>query len=409
MSHRRSVLFAALLVACDAASAGAPIAPDGGAATDAWAPADPPAAPVGPLSLNDVSVLFPLPDRLATKGLLGLDVEAAGGPLLSRERFSAIAVFADPPDPRLAYESFRVVALRADPCFPDLHALETDPSACRTQLRLVAQPLADRLDGTGTGAVDSAIHLLYDLDAATFESLVDALVDAAEPDPEAPLGIDPTMARDGLLSSRGSAMRALITTYAGAATLAQLTFVRGDDSFTWRFGGLRVQPDGSLQPIEIHGIDPGPDGELVAQQVRFDFGPTSVTPSSDFTRALEPLFGTMSDGRVVLAASRDLVRDALAAALEIESPDEHHPDDVDCASCHVAGPLRERAELLGHSADGLPRFASTLPLRNSTAVELRVLPSRVRAFGYFREEPVISQRTINETAAVVEILNARRR
>lgn len=121
------------------------------------------------VSMNAVSVLFPLPVAPSLEGLLRLDGEGRGGPLLSREIFAAIPVF-DGGARGGAYETWRVVGARIDPCFPTHALLTTNPSMCRRQLRLIAQPNVQ--DGGVSGpSDDNAIHLLYDLTDEQFNDL----------------------------------------------------------------------------------------------------------------------------------------------------------------------------------------------------------------------------------------------
>ena len=220
--------------------------------------------PRGPLGLNDVSVLFPLPVSAASDELLALSSEGDDGVLLTRDHFDAIEVFEAETE---AYERFRVVALRVDPCFPDLAALSTAPSSCRPQLRLVAQPLFDFVDGSSVGASDSAIHLLYDLPASQLAGVVSALVEVADGDLSAPLGVDPVIEREGLSGNRASRLRALVLENCGPSTLRQVTFMRGDDPFTWQFGGFDVRVDGSRRDLERD------------QTILSSFGPVSVHPT----------------------------------------------------------------------------------------------------------------------------------
>lgn len=399
---------------------GEAVTDDGGTAHDAQANdayVPPLPVPEGPLGLNDVSILFPLPSRVSSPHTLLLSSAGKGGPLLSRADFDRIPVFAEDPRPELAYDTFHVVAMRVDPCFPDLAALTHDPASCRRQIRLVAQPLADgEADHPITFAQDSAIHLLFDLDAEPFDALVGALValragrafDAGEV-----LDVHPVLRSEGEGGPLGAALRALILEHAGPATLSQYTFMRGDENFVWDFGGVRVRGE-ERTPIAIHGIEAGEATDPRRQIIAFDFEPVAVTPATAHSRSIEVLFGARrfddlempGEGEFYFPGTPDEQRAAIAAALRIENPDELHPENVDCASCHVAGPVRARFEAATSPATDLPRFRSGFDLTLSTAPAFVGQPNRVRAFGYFHETPVLSQRTVNESAAVATALNA---
>jgi hypothetical protein len=376
----------------------------------------PPPPPTGPLGLSDVSTLFPLPSSLAASSLLALDAEGNGGPLLDAARFAEIPVFR--PDAAgaggdsgpLDYGVFRVVAARVDPCFPSLALLESDPSACRRQMRLVAQPI--REEGGVVYAADSAIHLLFDLTEPQFTAMIDELLamrGARAFDPTEVLDVHPVLADEGDDGPFGAMVRAWILRHAGTATLSQVTFVRGDENFVWQFGGFRVQSDGSLLPIEIDGLHVAPGDAIDVQRLRFNFGPTSPSPATDLSDGIASLFGIPAGTRDMpywVYPSEPEVHAGLEAAFRIESPREVDADHADCVTCHLAGPVRIRAESMGHTSEGRLRFRSGWDLSLSSDDAVLGRPNRIRAFGYSREGATISQRTVNESAAVADALNA---
>lgn len=388
---------------------------DGGVPPDARLNEDaqlPP--PTGPLGLNDVSILFPLPTRVSSPHTLRLSSPGNGGPLLSRADFDRIPVFAEDPQPELEYEDFHVVGARVDPCFPDLAALTNDPASCRRQIRLVAQPLVDgALAEPSTVAQDSAIHLLFDLDVASFDALVAVLVALREDRPSDPtevLDVHPVLRSEGEGGSVGTALRALILEHAGPATLSKFTFMRGDENFFWDFGGVKVEGE-SRTPIAIHGIEATEEADPYTQFIGFDFGPVTVHPPTDHSRSMEVLFGERSSDVVggegfSFTGTLEEQRAAHEAAQRIENPRERHPENVDCASCHLAGPLRARFEETGGAGSDRFRFRSGFDLTLTTPAEFVGQPNRVRAFGYFHSSPSLSQRAVNESAAVAEALNA---
>lgn len=365
-------------------------------------PTDPPADAVG---LNDVSVLFPLPATPDDAAQLTLASAGKGGPLLTEARFAAIPVFADNPLPERAYDRWRIVGARIDPCFPDLGALVANPSACRRQLRLVAQPLTS--DVNGVIVEDASIHLLYDLTPADFDALANAwlaLGNDQTHDHRTTLGIHPLIANEGLTGATATAMRALVTTYAGEATLSQFTFVEGR-GVAWEFGGLRV--DGASQnALPIHGIEDA-SGQVTASDTT---GVFSVSPASAEARAMDPLAGEytagpVGGGTVTLTATADAITAALRQTLTIDDPTQLNADTVDCAACHLATRARERARTLGASSDGLPRFAiDDFDLSLGDLGSAAASPQQQRAFGYNGRTAMWNQRVINESAAVADIL-----
>jgi hypothetical protein len=79
---------------------------------------------------------------------------------------------------------------------------------------------------------------------------------------------------------------------------------------------------------------------------------------------------------------------------------------VSCVACHLSTPTRLWTEHhLDRDNSAHPdRFTSELDL--TLASETQQVPASLRAFGYLHRKVAISQRTVNETARVVETLNA---
>jgi hypothetical protein len=371
---------------------------------------DPAPGPAGTVGLNDVSVLFPLPSTIDEPAALGLATAGNGGPLLAADRFAAIPVFADNPLPERAYDRWRIVSARIDPCFPDLGLLVTNPGACRRQLRLIAQPLTVGPPGIGgVVAEDAAIHLLYDLSAADFDAMrarwlavgTDRTHDGATP-----LGVHPEIAAQGLAGPIATELRAIITRYAGPATLTQFTFLEGR-GVAWEFGGRRVE-GAALNALAIHGI-----GDASGQTTASDStGIFSVSPASAEATALAPLAGefvggSIGGGEVKLTAPADQIAAALRTTLAIDDPTRFNADTLDCASCHLASRARERAATLGASSSGMAHFAvDGFDLGLVGLDSVKTSPQQQRAFGYFDGRPVWNQRTVNESAAVAAALAA---
>lgn len=360
----------------------------------------------GAIGLNDVSVLFPRPSPDDDANTLRLSTAGNGGPLFEESHFNAISIFADEDSDDLSYGLWRIVAARIDPCFPSLALMQSNPSACRRQLRLIAQPILPAISPEPAPFifVDSAIHLLYDLSESDFRALAAAFValDGGElNDPAIALDVHPIMDREGHNGAYATALRALILEYAGTETLSQFTFMEGRTSF-WESGGFVVTEAG-LDPIEIHGVatDTETNGHLQRltsepgdNPFELTIGPTSISD------ALAPLSGELDEGGdFSYTASTEAMNEALRFSLRLEDPTtEFNPDTVDCASCHFAGRARARAIHLGASIEGMPRYESAIYNLDLTTEETHQTSlSSQRAFGFLRRDPLINQRVVNES------------
>lgn len=393
------------------------------------------AAPARVVQPGDVSILIP-PTSPATPGVITLEDAGSHGVLLPASLYARIVPFVAPAPGTsnpIEREAFQVVAARIDPCFPDITALQTDPATCIAQLRLVAQPVRLGFPPSPTppppgeqrfGATDDAIHLLYDLPADAFTELVDEILAWSGLEQSlniagtgAEVWVHPRLAADGADGAARTALRTLLLRHAGVDRLSQYTFMRAEGVHAWDFGGFVVE-DGEPAALAVHGT------EANLQRLGASARIITVEPATSHSTSLAALFGARSTSTAPLTlGSPEAQRAALQAALDLENPTRTHPEAADCASCHAAFPLRQRAELLGASMDGLDPFTSSLALGGAVSATERLnnppgcpggagegclfVENRLRIFGWLGQDPVVSQRAVNESAAVAEALAQR--
>jgi hypothetical protein len=378
-------LAAVLAVACTAAPATAP-SPAGG---------DDNGAPRWPkLGLNDVSVLVPLPRTADEKPLLAPADTGVKGRLLPKAVFDAIPRFPFVPADGLDAAPLRAVGVRFDGCFPG-------KAGCEAQIRVVMQPV--KADGT---ALDSALHLFFRLTEDELSLVTTELRRLRTLAPEvadAPLDVHAALLAQGPAGAYGSVLRDLVLTYAGEQNLSRVTFFLRAPPLqeTWFFGGFdRI--DGRLEVIDIVGVGKG-NQRVIRTNV-----------DSGWQYVLTPEGTTPEDGRVLLgsaaadAASDDARRKAYASYLRVENPSKHGPDALPCAGCHVSSFVADQAgRRFGLSPSEFPDDAFTsardLTLKGGATRNATSL----RAFGWFQKEPMLSQRVVNESAAVVDDLEKR--
>ncbi|MDX9730698.1 MAG: hypothetical protein RBT63_02910 [Bdellovibrionales bacterium] len=108
----------------------------------------------------------------------------------------------------------------------------------------------------------------------------------------------------------------------------------------------------------------------------------------------------------------DDLKHIASRAFFFENPKLTNPGTLDCVSCHAAQTTRlwsqKNVPQLGYTWDWLGGFKqvqyeSPHNLENRSVRPLQT--NRLRGFGYFEDEPQISQRVINETAEVLDLLN----
>ncbi len=364
--------------------------------------------PGRPWGLNDVSILYPLPESSSAPGkLIPPQEHGLGGAWLPYDMYRRLPPIDHGEPAERTYQALRVMGVRLDPCFKS-------EGNCLPQVRLVWQPLTPAGYGSTAQygvpeAKDAAIHTLYTLTPAMFDTLLTdyaALVKATGVDlRNEALQIHPVLLKQGLDGPFATRLRALLARYVGPATFWRATAMQGlpgDDE--WSFTGFNVR-DGVAQDLPIARIGSRSQRMQVAQLDHSSFANGLVTPFPDVAEDnyLPDIMRERSMNRKPQSAT------ALAIAIaDIENPTKNNPDTVDCVSCHAAQPagsllfrnlstLRSQPEVKAHV------FQSALPLRNSG---LHLADTHVlRAFGYADRDPAISRRVINESAAVVSQLN----
>lgn len=356
---------------------------------------EPPEPVVPPaLTLSDVSVLYPLPSSDDAPGYLSPPSLGAKGALLPLDVYEAIPTFPVQPAEGLHYGRLRLLAVRFDGC-------HQTAGGCEAQVRMIMQPVAP--DGR---AKDSALHLFYRLTEEELATLVGELRGLRALAPEVqpgPLDVHPALLAQGVEGPYGSALQELLMRYAGEENLVRVTFFLRAPPVeeVWFFGGLEREGQ-TLVPMDIVGVGMG-NQRVISTEVEggYDYllTPEGLTPedgSALFTSA------------AAAAATDEARRAAFASFLRVANPAIYPVAELPCAGCHIGTfvAAHNRATYAFEDA-AFPgdAFESShdLTLRGEAATT----PSSLRAFGWFDFAPMIAQRTVNESAMVVDDLEAR--
>jgi hypothetical protein len=355
----------------------------------------------------DTAILFPLPETAAQDRLLRFDAAGEQGRLLPSYATGQLPALNSGRNVEL-WPLLRVVAANVDPCFPSGVEGKVDEqgvSQCRKQLRLIFQPVRD--DGAGKLTTDDvSVHSFYEMDAGTFAELVDDLI-AARGDAslgDGAIDVHPVLIAEGSGGAYQTELQRIFLRYAGASTLVKVTFsgLRGG-GIGWQMGAVdfvgTVPTDATIAATTVIREEMINNGAAAG-----DFN-ASVDPSTEFSRGL----GVLLSSAAARAASDAEVRAAYREALRIDNPEtELHPGTVDCSSCHLATPTRLWAERNRglRAADFEEAYVNprwNLENRGETQENTQ----STRCFGYFGRSVALSQRTINEAAAVADFINTR--
>lgn len=353
--------------------------------------------------LSDVSVLVPMPKTAQeTNTLLTLSSAGRYGALTPDAIVDRLPLLVHNRDKNKTYKSdLRALGFRFDPCFTE----GVGPQACRRQIRIVWQPITMSKGALVT--LDSPVHTFYDFDEASWNELMTdyrGLLDATPPSGgPATLGVNPRLSKQGLGGTFHAAFKKLILKYCGAKNLSRLTLMSlhpGDNE--WHFMGFDIQ-DGKMLPITIAGINTIQQVLKTLKPEGFDLLAT-VSPEG-FSRTASAIYKNSLKAKKTL--SEQEIQNFAEDLLTIENPRKSNPGTVDCASCHLAGPGMQWARLNFPKWDwkGMVARSGWSTDRDVTNTTLEFLkPRRLRAFGFFYADPLISQRTVNESAEVVEAL-----
>jgi hypothetical protein len=375
---------------------------------DASGPAKGPAEATAALEAHplDTAILWPLPETRAADALLRADASGKKGALVPAYAWNTLPALSAEKNATL-YPKLRLVSANIDPCFPSGVEGKVDDkgvSQCRKQLRLIFQPVVD--DGSGKLTTeDVTVHTFYEMDQAVFTEMTQSIVRArgASSLGDEAIDIHPLMKAEGGSGPYAKALAQIFLDHAGAENLVKVTFLglRGA-GVGWQMGGVDFvgtkSTDMTVPETKVTRE------ELINAGTAGDFDAT-VDPRTKFSDALSVLLKSGS----ARAASSDDVRKAYAEALRIDNPEtELHPGTVDCASCHLATPLRLWVERnKGLKASDFPEDYRHARWNLENRSQTKDNTQSFRCFGYYGRDVSISQRTINEAAAVADFLNAK--
>lgn len=337
------------------------------------------------LGLNDVTVLLPL-EALDAGTTFPTPVELI--PFSTFDRLTSAM-------PRVVTDlgRLRVLGVRFDICD------RAQPVPCEESadgvFRLVLQPVF----GAPPRVEDVTFHAFYAVPRAEVPQVVDEL---------RALAVLQDVPRGAALQVNTSAtyrqgLGALVARYAKGTRLHRLTMF-GQESdraaLIWIFRGEeRASASAPLAPIQIPGIN------QTSQEVLLFGGDSyTLTPVADFPAGFSRVVMDSTFRSSTPAEQLESVRSLLA----VDNPTLHTANTVQCASCHLSTTvLAPRAADAGIDVTTLAeRFSSSTfeltPLGNPAA-RFRTL----RALGYFNDQPLISQRVVNETVLVLDELESR--
>jgi hypothetical protein len=215
--------------------------------------------------------------------------------------------------------------------------------------------------------------------------------------------VHPIMKAQGSSGAFAQSIQDILLEHAGATNLVKVTFLglRGG-GIGWQMGGVdfvETEPKDIIIPETTVTRE-----ELINSDSTGNFNAT-VDPATKFSEAL----GVLLKSEDAREASAGEVEAAFREALRLDNPaTELHPGTVDCASCHLATPARLWVERnLGIVANDFEENYQNPRWNLENRSQTKENAQSFRCFGYYGRAVAISQRTINEAAAVADFINQR--
>jgi len=353
------------------------------------------------LDLSDVSILLPLPTSTKDISLLpAISQKAEAGDLLPRKVYEQIPLLVQAPKEDI-WKRLHLVGMRIDPYFVEGAA----PLRGRPQIRMIWQPVIEV--GGQVVTQDAALHSFYELSVDEMKDLLIALEALKSSGrTHAALGVHPVIEDEGLNGVYFNKLWSVIKKYTGEKRLSRVTFMQVNlPENIWTFGGFDIKNQ-ILQPLLVARLGVNIQAfvnNMLQKPFSFRGG---LFPEPRQTENLNLL--TRDSSRLTSADEAEVIS-SVRAAIRFQNPNHFNPGNLDCVSCHIAQAvelwaLREHPELnlklrfqeeIYKSAFNLKNIS---PFQNNTNV--------LRAFGYFFNRPVVSQRAINETASVLQLIES---
>lgn len=345
--------------------------------------------------LNELSYLFPLPEPLAENHLWAPTTPGRNGTLLPRSVYAELPLLVVLRDREWLYENLRVVAARIDPCFREG---EDENAPCHRQIRFVWQPM-ELTRGSWT-TLDAAVHTFHELSEPEWKSLRQSLLALKAKFPMTaglPLQVHPHLSR----SPQGAQfheLSRLLHSFTGPANLVRATAMTVNPMGTvWVFTGFDIK-NGVATRIPVPRTKNVAQAFFASVENPFEYKSTM----NPFPANESPFLRILQDSA---AAEREMKEEELVegvrSAIKALNPLRSNPGTIDCASCHAARavPTWAKEKFTGWNWEGLfgkDLFRSGANLTDTTPQARRT--NMLRAFGYFGGDPVISPRTVFETA-----------
>ena len=374
------------------------------------------ALPVGSVGLNEVSALLPLPRNQQEADLMIKPSNVGSKGQTMPDWLAPRPTLVQSEDRETTIKNLRVVATRLDPCWPSI--AETDLTRCQRVLHVIWQPIVPAWEtgATTMAGADAGLHTFHRLSDSEFSELLREIIALNAPDPldaRTPLKVHLTIASQGLSGSYWAGLKSLIEKYAGGDNAFEMTFLalRANTSNSylgrgWLLAGMNFG-NGQQSRVPVATTNDNEEhfgnneGGSVEDATTFlgDFTPTSANTTA--------LLGIVGDSTKAQTAPLADIQAAVDVALKSENPLLNTLDSIECMTCHVATTARNWAEKNRDIDTSTSPYRYTNKNFDLTLVsDSATRTNAIHGLGWYGVHSCISQRTVNDTAAGADFINA---
>ena len=195
-------------------------------------------------------------------------------------------------------------------------------------------------------------------------------------------------------------LRAFVRRYGGDTRLVRLTMNAQNLNFSqlvWDLRGVEKQGNAFVE-MTIVGATDVSERVTLSGSPGYDAVPITDTPAGLRTALSQFMF----DG-----ADSTKKRESLAAVAAVENPLSHTAETVACVGCHVSTVVTAARATAALDPLALPgRYTSKFDLSTAGGKSAET-QTTLRALGYLRQLPLISQRVVNDTAQTLTEIEQR--
>lgn len=341
-------------------------------------------------SIHSLSILLPLPKNPIEASLAIRPTSKEG--ILPKDHVDAFpALLPEVANDKVYFELLQVVAIRVDPCFIEGRG----PVRCKRQIRLIWQPVDFASSIVFTH--DASFHSFYEFTEDKWKEFINEWKEVPQAI-ETDLQVHPLIQLEGYSGYTWTQMREILLRNLDEEKLSRITsmnLMMGEQMWVFSIFDIKNR---NRKEVLIPRIGRTKQGVIMGTGNVEEFtGSIRPHPSEEIELAA---FVQNSDG---MKKNEKEMKELIRRVFAFENPIKHNAGTLDCVTCHMAQNIRLWGQKHFTSWDWAEGFTDDKYPGPLAEEELR--SNRFRLFGYFYNQPVISQRLRNESRETFRLMN----